>query len=88
MWQKQHQTGVLDFANWPLYIDVSHGKHPSLEQFTKETGIKVNYQEVIQDNAPFYAQIAPTLQAGQSISYDLVVMTNGWQLIELINHCG
>jgi len=88
-WAKQHKKGVLDFANWPLYIDTNHGKHPSLQQFTKQTGTKVNYFEVIQDNAPFYAQIAPTLQAGQSIGYDIVVMTdNTWQLTELmdINH--
>jgi spermidine/putrescine transport system substrate-binding protein len=85
-WAKQKQAGVLDFANWPLYIDTDHGKHPSLNQFTKQTGITVNYKEVIQDNAPFYAKIAPTLQAGQSIGYDIVVMTNGWQLTELINH--
>jgi spermidine/putrescine transport system substrate-binding protein len=85
-WAKQKQAGVLDFANWPLYIDTSHGKHPSLEQFTKQTGITVNYKEVIQDNAPFYAKIAPTLQAGQSIGYDIIVMSNGWQLTELINH--
>ena len=88
-WKKQKKAGVLDFANWPLYIDASHGKHPSLEQFTKATGIKVNYFEVIQNNAPFYAQIAPTLRAGQSINYDIVVMTsNSFQLAEMlhINH--
>ena len=45
-----------------LYIDTDHGKHPSLEQFTKQTGIKVNYKEVIQDNAPFYAKIAPVAE--------------------------
>ncbi|MGH3050735.1 MAG: polyamine ABC transporter substrate-binding protein [Gaiellaceae bacterium] len=85
-WAKQKRAGVLDFANWPLYIDTSHGKHPSLQQFTKQMGIKVNYSEVIQDNAPFYAKIAPTLQAGQGIGYDIIVMTNGWYLTELINH--
>ncbi len=85
-WKKQKQAGILDFANWPLYIDTSHGKHPSLEQFTKATGIKVNYFEVIQDNAPFYAQIAPTLRAGQSIGYDIVVMTsNSFQLDEMLH---
>ncbi len=85
-WKKQKQAGILDFANWPLYIDTSHGKHPSLEQFTKATGIKVNYFEVIQDNAPFYAQISPTLRSGQSIGYDIVVMTsNSWQLTEMLN---
>ena len=35
-WQQQHKTGKLDFANWPLYIDVAkHGDHPSLDLFTK-----------------------------------------------------
>jgi spermidine/putrescine transport system substrate-binding protein len=85
-WKHQHQTGTLDFANWPLYIDTDHGKHPSLQQFTKQTGIKVNYSEVIQDNAPFYAKISPTLQAGQSIGYDIIVMTSDtWQLTELLH---
>lgn len=84
-WKSQKQAKVLDFANWPLYIDTTHGKHPSLEQFTKATGIQVNYQEVIQNNAPFYAQIAPTLQAGQPIGYDLAVMTNGWYLTEVLD---
>jgi spermidine/putrescine transport system substrate-binding protein len=84
-WKKQSSTGTLDFANWPLYIDTEHGKHPSLQQFTKQTGIKVNYSEVIQDNAPFYAKISPTLQAGQSIGYDIIVMTNDtWQLTEIL----
>ncbi len=85
-WAKQSKAGMLDFANWPLYIDTDHGKHPSLSQFTKKTGITVNYKEVIQDNKPFYAKISPSLQAGQGTGYDLIVMTNGWQLTELINH--
>lgn len=87
-WSKQKKAGVLDFANWPLYIDVTnHGKsHPSLHQFTAATGIKVNYEEVIQNNDSFYAKIAPVLQGGQGTGYDIIVMTNGWYLTELINH--
>ena len=85
-WAKQKPTGTFQFANWPYYIDTSHGKHPSLEQFTKATGIKVNYEEVIQNNDSFYAKIAPSLQGGQGTGYDMVVMTNGWYLTELINH--
>jgi spermidine/putrescine transport system substrate-binding protein len=87
-WSKQKKTGVLDFGNWPYYIDVTnHGKsHPSLHQFTEATGIKVNYLEDIQNNDSFYAKIAPTLQGGQSTGYDIIVMTNGWYLTELINH--
>ncbi len=87
-WGQQKKQGVLDFANWPLYIDVTnHGKdHPSLHQFTQATGIKVSYAEVIQNNDSFYAKIAPSLQGGQGTGYDIIVMTNGWYLTELINH--
>jgi Spermidine/putrescine-binding periplasmic protein len=83
-WAKQKKTGSLNFANWPLYIDQDKGKYPSLELFTKTTGIKVNYQQVIQNNAPFYATVAPQLRAHESTGYDIVVMTNGWELTEMI----
>ncbi len=72
--QKRHHKVV--FANWPYYIDVLNGKRPTLEHFTATTGIKVTYDEVIQDNASFYATIRPTLAAGQATGYDLMVMTN------------
>lgn len=75
-WAKQKLHHLVDFANWPLYIDVLAGKHLSLEHFTQTTGIKVNYFEVIQDNASFYAKIRPSLAAGQPTGYDIVVMTN------------
>jgi spermidine/putrescine transport system substrate-binding protein len=85
-WSEQKKQGVLDWANWPLYIDTENGKHESLELFTKKTGIKVNYKPVIQNNAPFYAQISPSLQNGQGIGYDLIVLTNGWQLTQMIEN--
>jgi spermidine/putrescine transport system substrate-binding protein len=85
-WAKQHKQGVLNFANWPLYIDQEHGHTKSLELFTKATGIKVNYEAVIQNNAPFYATIAPQLRAHENTGYDIVVITNGWELTEMINN--
>ena len=86
-WAQQHKTGVLDWANWPLYIDSQHGgDHPSIDLFTKQTGIKVNYKAVIQDNPSFFAQISPVLQAGQSIGYDLIVISDGWELTQLIGN--
>ena len=51
--------------------------YPTLQQFTSETGIKVNYSEPIQDNNSFFAKEAPILQQGQSIGYDIIVVTNG-----------
>ena len=87
-WEGKTQAGVLNFANWPLYIDAEKvgGKttHPSLEEFTKKTGIKVNYKEVIQDNDSFLGKITPSLKAGQDTGYDLMVITNGGPLEKLI----
>jgi spermidine/putrescine transport system substrate-binding protein len=81
VWDKATKAGVLDFANWPLYIDSLEvgGKttYPSLDQFTKETGIKVTYSEPILDNNSFFAKVAPMLQQGQSIGHDIIVVTNG-----------
>jgi spermidine/putrescine transport system substrate-binding protein len=88
VWDKATKAGTLDFANWPLYIDTgtdATGKttYPSLDEFTKATGIKVNYSEPIQDDASWFAKIAPQLQQGQSIGYDIMVVTNGIQMTDL-----
>jgi spermidine/putrescine transport system substrate-binding protein len=86
-WQSQKQTGQLDFANWPLYMDVSASNkndHPSLDLFTKDTGIKVKYSEAIQEVASFFGKIQPQLAGGQGTGYDLMVITNGVYLDKLI----
>ena len=75
-WAKQKLHHQVNFANWPYYIDVVGGKHPSLQHFTQSTGIKVNYTETIQDNASFYSKIRPSLAAHQPTGYDIIVMTN------------
>jgi spermidine/putrescine transport system substrate-binding protein len=86
-WAKQTPTKLLNFANWPLYIDTSatnKSDHPSIDLFTKQTGIKVTYSEVIQQDDSFFGQIQPQLAAGQSIGYDLVVITNGLYLDKML----
>jgi len=75
-WSKQQLHHKVNFANWPYYIDVLKGKHPTLEHFTKQTGITVNYTEPINDNLPFFAKIRPSLQAKQYTGFDIIVMTN------------
>lgn len=74
-WAKQKLTHVVNFGNWPLYIDVLKGKSPSLEHFTATTGIKVNYTTPIDNNAPFYVKIRPELEAKQYTGYDIIVLT-------------
>jgi spermidine/putrescine transport system substrate-binding protein len=80
-------SGQLNFANWPLYIDVSEknkSDHPSLDEFTKKTGIKVKYNEVIQQVDTYFGKIQPELANNQGTGYDLMVMTNGTFLAKLI----
>jgi spermidine/putrescine transport system substrate-binding protein len=85
-WSRQRVTGQLVFANWPLYIDYSNWvkDHPTLAKFSRDTGIQVTYEEVIDGNEPFFQKIAPRLKAGRPLGYDLIVLTNGWQLSQLI----
>jgi spermidine/putrescine transport system substrate-binding protein len=78
-WAGRTRNGEVNFANWPLYMDP---KHPELKKFTAQTGTTVNYQEVIQEMGPWFAKVQPQLKAGQSIGYDLMVVTNGIQFTQ------
>jgi spermidine/putrescine transport system substrate-binding protein len=74
---KKQLAHTLNFSNWPLYIDVGKNKsHPSLNQFTKQTGVQVNYVEDINDNESFFGKIEGPLSRGQSVGRDIVVMTD------------
>jgi spermidine/putrescine transport system substrate-binding protein len=75
-WRGQRLHHVLNFANWPDYIDVLDGKHPTLEYFTSLTGIAVNYTEPVTENLPFYAEIKPDLERKRYTGYDIIVTTN------------
>jgi spermidine/putrescine transport system substrate-binding protein len=74
---------TLNFSNWPLYIDVNHGKHPTLEKFQKKFGVHVRYTEEINDNNEFFGKIRPQLAAGSSGGRDIVVLTD-WMAGKLI----
>jgi spermidine/putrescine transport system substrate-binding protein len=67
---------VLDFSNWPFYMDVQGMRHPTLDQFTEQTGISVNYFEDINSNDEYFAQIQGRLSQGQGIGRDLIVATD------------
>jgi len=61
---KPSPSAVLNFANWPLYIDTDakvNTKHKTLEDFTAKYGTKVDYKEVINDNESFFGTIKPVL---------------------------
>jgi spermidine/putrescine transport system substrate-binding protein len=86
-WAGKRRAGRLDFANWPLYIDTvptDPADHPTLDEFTQATGIRVDYQEVITDPDAFFRRIRPALAAGAPIGYDLMVMPNDQNLTQLM----
>jgi spermidine/putrescine transport system substrate-binding protein len=83
-WDGKKVKGSLIFANWPYYMDKEKGRHPSLELFEKQSGIKVTYKEDVQEIPSFYGKIEPPLAANQSTGYDLIVMTNGVYLDKMM----
>ncbi|MEU5100012.1 spermidine/putrescine ABC transporter substrate-binding protein [Streptomyces sp. NPDC020996] len=76
---------VVNFSNWTEYIDVddSEKHHPTLDRFTKRTGIEVKYTEDINDNVEFFGKIKPQLAAGQDTGRDIIVLTD-WLAARLI----
>ncbi|MCX5171827.1 PotD/PotF family extracellular solute-binding protein [Streptomyces antibioticus] len=76
---------TVNFSNWTEYMDVddSGRSHPTLDGFTKRTGIKVKYTEDINDNNEFFGKIKPQLAAGQETGRDLIVLTD-WLAARLI----
>ncbi|MER7583202.1 spermidine/putrescine ABC transporter substrate-binding protein [Kitasatospora sp. NPDC097691] len=74
------------FSNWPLYVDTDENdkeKHGTLEAFTQATGIKVKYNEDVNDNVEFFGKIKPQLASGQDTGRDLMVLTD-WMAARLI----
>lgn len=70
--------GTVRWANWTLYLDIDEsGKnYPSLDAFQKESGIKVDYKEDVDDNDTFYGKVQGQLKLGQDIGYDIVTLTD------------
>lgn len=79
------QEKIVRWANWTAYLDTNEksGKHPTLEAFTKQTGIEATYSEDIEDNDSYYAKVGPQLREGQSIDQDLFTLTD-WMAARLI----
>ncbi|MGN6521885.1 MAG: extracellular solute-binding protein [Actinomycetes bacterium] len=76
---------VVNWSNWPEYIDVDDKTqaHPTLDDFTKQTGIKVNYTEDYNDNDEFFAKVRPQLSGGQDTGRDVWCSTD-WMVARLI----
>lgn len=69
---------TMVWANWPAYMDTDDttGAHPTLDAFTKSTGIKVDYREDVDDNNSYYAKVKDQLALGKDIGADTVCLTD------------
>lgn len=70
----------LTWANWAAYIDEDDaGNFPTLQAFTEETGIAVNYDVAVDDNNTYYGKVKDQLALGQDIGADVVCLTD-WMI--------
>jgi spermidine/putrescine transport system substrate-binding protein len=69
---------TLRFSNWTFYIDVDPKtkKRTTLENFTKEFGVQVEYTEDVNSNSQFFGKVQGPLSRGQSIDRDIIVSTD------------
>ncbi len=76
---------VVNWSNWTQYIDVSEDEksRPTLDEFTKQSGIQVNYTEDYNDNDEFYAKVRPLLEGGEDTGRDVWCSTD-WMVARLI----
>jgi spermidine/putrescine transport system substrate-binding protein len=75
---------IVRFANWIREIDTSPtGGHPTLAEFTRQTGIRVDYNGFIADANQAIGVIGIALAAGQDPGWDLVVMAD-WVLAQFV----
>jgi spermidine/putrescine transport system substrate-binding protein len=72
-------------ANWPAYIDVSDDEktRPTLEQFTRESGVEVRYIEEVNDNEEWFGKYQAQLAQGDDIGRDIVVLSD-WMAARMI----
>lgn len=81
---KSDTDKTLNWANWAAYIDEDDaGNYPTVQAFTKETGIKVNYDVAVDDNNTYYGKVKDQLALGQDIGADTVCLTD-WMVARWI----
>ncbi|MGV8851002.1 MAG: ABC transporter substrate-binding protein [Rhodoglobus sp.] len=74
----------LVWASWPSYIDEDLSGHsPTLKEFKKQSGISVEYRDVVKDNVGFYLTMKDQLALAKPTGADLIVVSD-WMAARLI----
>ena len=74
---------VLNFSNWPLYIDPFKSPVSTLNGFSDKTGIEVNYRTDVNSNDEFFGKVRNQLAACTSTGRDIFVVTD-WMAGKMI----
>jgi len=71
-------ANTVRWGNWPLYLDfdAKTKKYPTLEKFSKDSGIDAKYFEDYNDNDEFFGKVQAQLKLGEDIGYDVVTPTD------------
>jgi len=73
----------LIFSNWPLYMDEDGKKYPTLDDFQKQSGIKVTYNTDVNGNNEFFAKVRNQLGACEPVGRDIFVLTD-WMAARMV----
>jgi spermidine/putrescine transport system substrate-binding protein len=83
---------TLHFSNWPLYLDEKKVKrggkkvttYPTLVDFEKQTGIKVDYVTDVNDNSEFFGIVRNQLAACKPTGRDIMTLTD-WMAARMVD---
>jgi spermidine/putrescine transport system substrate-binding protein len=74
----------LVMHNWPLYIEGDDpATSPTIQGFTKATGIEVDYTTAVEDNDDWFDKFSPDLAKGKGVGVDIVVLTS-WMAARMV----
>ncbi len=74
---------VVNWSNWPAYIDPIQQQDSTLGAFEDSTGITVDYTDDVNDNNEFYAKVRDQLGACEPTGRDMFTVTD-WMAARMI----
>ncbi len=74
---------VVNWSNWPAYIDPIQQKDSTLGAFEDATGLTVDYTDDVNDNNEFYAKVRDQLGACEPTGRDMFTVTD-WMAARMI----
>ena len=74
---------VVNWSNWPAYIDPISQDDATLAAFEDMTGITVDYTDDVNDNLQFYAKVRDQLGSCEETGRDMFTLTD-WMAARMI----